>query len=53
MTFESWRITFQSGEQAARAAFARVQELEREVYSLKADNAYLTARLKKQVEETA
>lgn len=27
-TYEAWRISYQSSEQAARAAFARAQELE-------------------------
>ena len=27
-TYEAWRISYQSSEQAARAAFARVVELE-------------------------
>ena len=30
MTYESWRITFQSGEQAARSAYADVERLTRE-----------------------
>ena len=30
-TYEAWRISYQSSEQAARAAFARVVELEAEL----------------------
>ena len=30
-TYEAWRISYQSSEQAARAAFARVVELEAEI----------------------
>ena len=30
-TYEAWRISYQSSEQAARAAFARVVELESEL----------------------
>lgn len=31
MPYEAWRITYQSSEQAARAAYARVLELEAQV----------------------
>lgn len=47
MTYEAWRISFQSSEQAARSAYdqlsaarARIEELERE-------NAELLAKLEK------
>ena len=29
-TYEAWRISYQSSEQAARAAFSRMQDLEKE-----------------------
>lgn len=37
-TYEAWRISYQSSEQAARAAFARVVELEAELEQSKASS---------------
>ena len=37
MTYEAWRCTFQSAEQAARAAYSRVEELSQRVAELEAD----------------
>ena len=37
-TYEAWRISYQSSEQAARAAFARVVELDAEIEQSKASS---------------
>ena len=37
MTYESWRISFQSSEQAARSAYSKVEELSRRVSELEAE----------------
>jgi len=34
-TYESWRITFQSSEQAARAAYSKVEELSKQLAALR------------------
>ena len=33
-SYAAWRITYQSSEQAARAAYARVQELEAQIEAI-------------------
>lgn len=37
MSYESWRISFQSSEQAARAAYAEVEALRAEIEALRAE----------------
>ena len=37
MTYEAWRISFQSSEQAARSAYNQLKEAERQRDELKAD----------------
>ena len=39
MTYEAWRCTYQSGEQAARAAYEQAQELQRQNAALKLEAA--------------
>ena len=46
MTYESWRISFQSSEQAARAAYAKVEELAAERDALTAKVRELEAELR-------
>ncbi len=45
MSYTSWRMSFQSSEQAARAAYAKVEELATEAARLRYQNAQLEAGL--------
>ena len=45
MTYEAWRITYQSSESAARAAYASVAKLNAENEKLKAELKAITAAL--------
>lgn len=50
MTYEAWRISYQSSEQAARAAYAECQRLAAMYAELRAENEQLRAALTKQNE---
>lgn len=44
MTYESWRISFQSSEYAARSAYAELQRLRAETESLRKDADWISVK---------